>query len=56
MTSTNKYKGEDEIDFNVVFLICEFISSPMQITFEPKYFAQNYFVQVLYIWAKGIQI
>jgi hypothetical protein len=56
MTSTNKYKGEDEIDFNVVFLICEFIYSPMQITFEPKYFAQNYFVQVLYIWAKGIQI
>jgi len=32
MTSTNKSKGEDEIDFNVVFLICEFQSSSMHVT------------------------
>jgi hypothetical protein len=54
MTSINKSKGEDEIDFNVVFPICEFIYSSMQIAFKSKYFAQNCFVQVLYIWVKGI--
>jgi len=32
MTSTNKSKGEDEIDFNVVFLICEFQFSSMHVT------------------------
>jgi hypothetical protein len=52
VTNTKKSKGEDEIDFNVVFPICEFIYSSMHITFKTKYFAQNYFVQVLYIWAK----
>jgi hypothetical protein len=32
MTSANKSKGEDEIDFNVLFPICEFKSSSMQIS------------------------
>jgi hypothetical protein len=41
MTSTNKSKGEDVIDFNVVFPICEFRSFSIEITFKPKYFAQN---------------
>ncbi len=55
MTSTNKSKGEYDIDFNVLFpyvnsnlLQCKLL--------KPKYFVQKCFVQVLYIWAKGIRI
>jgi hypothetical protein len=55
MTSTNKSKRKDEIDFNAMFPICEFKSSSSRL-FKPKYFAQNCFVKVLYIWAKGIGI
>jgi hypothetical protein len=56
MTSTNKSKGKGEIEFNMVFPICEFRSSLVQITFKPKYSIQKCFVQVLNIWAKGIRI
>jgi hypothetical protein len=30
VTNTDKSKGEDDIDFNVVFLVCEFKYSSMQ--------------------------
>jgi hypothetical protein len=55
MTSTNKSKGKNEIDFNVVFpyVNWDLLQSKL---LKPKYFAQKCFVEVLYIWAKGIGI